>query len=323
MSAIEVIEHLRAPFGYALLRAWVVPARLREILRAADERMSRMLFQTSRLFFAAGDRLAAARDRVPVRPHMPASTWLAYGAVGVMAAILVNDLLGPTPAVSSVKPAPERRPDWIEIVRPHGAFDLQSPALDRLESSYLVRRHGAGGGRKDILAFGDANAPGAFVRVSFYRPGAEGMPQPDPLAAAAALATESGIDAEIQYSSGKLKTKFGALPIVNMRVPGKDGWRNCIAVAGAWHDPRFGLVAWWCNAGPDMVALGEFACVLDRIALMSAGGDDQLAEFFARAELKRNFCDMHSSFFSPAPRLVTNWIDDKRQPQLRGRLRGR
>ena len=323
MSAIEVVEHRHAPRGHGRSRAWTAPARLREILRAAGERLARSLFQTSRLFFAAGDRLAAARDRVPRRPDMPASTWLAYGAVGVMAAILAHDLLGPAPAVSSVTPAPERRPDWIEVARPHGAFDLQSPALDGLESSYLVRRHRTGGGRKDILAFGDANAPGAFVRVSLYRPGAEGMPEPDALEAAAALASESGIAAEIQHSSGKLKTKFGDLPIVNMRVQGKDGWRNCIAVAGAWNDPRFGLVAWWCNAGREMVALGEFACVLDRTALMSAGGDGQLAEFFARAELKRNFCGMQSSFFSPTPRLVNDWISAKRSPPLRGPLHGR
>ena len=310
-----MIEHMRLPLGYALGRAWSALAWLRELARAGAEHLARALFLTLRLFFVCCDRLAAARDRV-----LPGSTLLAYGAVGIMAAILVNGLLGPTLAVSSVTPAPERRPDWIEVARPHGAFALQSSALDGLESSYLVRRHRTGGGRKDILAFGQASAPGAFMRVALYRPGAEGIAEPDPLQAAAALAAEAGIAAEIQYSSGKLKTKFGDLPIVNMRMQGPDGWRNCIAVAGAWSDPRLGLVAWWCNAGREMVALGEFACVLDRTALMSAGGDDQLAEFFARAELKRNFCDMHSSFFSPTPRLVNDWIHAKHGPQLRGRI---
>jgi hypothetical protein len=149
------------------------------------------------------------------------------------------------------------------------------------------------------------------------------MAEPDPLEAVVALASESGIDAELQETSGKLRTKFGDLPAINMRVMGKDGWRNCLAATGAWSDPRFALVAWWCNTGPEIVALGKFACVVDRIALMSAGGDEQLAEFFARAELRRSFCDGQSSFVSPTPRMVTDWIHMKRAPSLRGRLSAR
>ena len=69
-----------------------------------------------------------------------------------------------------------------------------------------------------------------------------------------------------------------------------------------------------------MVALGEFACLLDRLALMSSGNDEQLAEFFARAELRRSFCNLQSSFVSPTPHRPDDWIHAKRKPQLRGRL---
>ncbi|MEX0589465.1 MAG: hypothetical protein WD207_00105, partial [Xanthobacteraceae bacterium] len=121
----------------------------------------------------------------------------------------------------------------------------------------------------------------------------------------------------------KLRTKFGALPIVAMSVKGNDGMRRCIATAAGWHDPRLGLVAWWCNDGPEIVAHGEFACLLDRLALMSAGGDDRLAEFFAQAELKRSTCSSQSSFVSPTPRRPNDWIYAKSRPQLRGRIAGR
>jgi len=222
-----------------------------------------------------------------------------------------------------VPPIFERRPDWIDGTRANGAFALESPALDGLDARYQVRRHRSGGGRKDELTFGSPEKAGPYVRLSFYRPGAEGIAEPDVLEAVTTLATESRINADLQETSGKVRTKFGDLPAVNMRVYVKDGWRNCLAVAGAWSDPRFGLVGWWCNAGPEMVALGEFACLIDRATLMSAGGDDQLAEFFARAELKRNFCNAHGSFVSATPKLVNDWIHAKRHPQLRGRIVGR
>jgi hypothetical protein len=222
-----------------------------------------------------------------------------------------------------VTPEPEKRPDWIEIARAQPSFALETPILSGLAHRYEALRHRTGGGRKDIMTFGNAAAAGPYIRVSLYRPGAEGMAEPDSLEAAANLAAESGIDAELQETSGKVRTKFGDLPAVNMRVWKQGGWRNCVAVSGAWSDPRLGLVAWWCNPGPEMVALGEFACIIDRTALMSAGGDDQLAEFFARAELRRIYCNSQSSFVSPTPRLVNDWITVKQQPALRGRLTAR
>jgi hypothetical protein len=281
------------------------------------------LFQAQRRAFELRDRLAAVRNHVPARHELSGSTQLAYLAVVIMSGILVKELLAPTPAVSSVSPTPDKNPAWIEIARPVGSFALEAAELAGLEHQYNVRRHRTGGGRKDILTFGRPDAGKIYVRLELYRPGNEGMAEPDTLDATAALAAESGINAEIQESSGKLKTKFGLLPIVNMRVEGSHGWRNCIAVSGAWHDPRLGLVAWWCNEGAEMVNLGEFACVLDRTALMSAGGDERLAEFFARAELLRNYCGGQGSVISATPRLNNDWIYAKRGPDLRGRLSAR
>ena len=75
-----------------------------------------------------------------------------------------------------------------------------------------------------------------------------------------------------------------------MTVKSLTGPRYCIATAAAWSDPRLGLTAWWCNEGDELVAHGDFACLLDRLALMGAGGDGRLAEFFAHAELRRRTC---------------------------------
>lgn len=283
----------------------------------------RAFFRMSQAAFALYDVVGSLPDRWAAWRGLPGSTRLAYGAVAILAAILIKDMFAPVSANVSATSVIEKRPDWIEIARAHASFALDASVLEGLEARFIARRHRIGGGRKDELTYGDPVSYGPYVRVSLYRPGAEGMAEPDPLAAVVALASESGINAELQETSGKLRTKFGDLPAINMRVMGKDGWRNCLAATGAWSDPRFGLVAWWCNTGPEIVALGKFACVVDRIALMSAGGDEQLADFFARAELRRSFCDSQSSFVSPTPRMVSDWISTKQTPPLRGRLSAR
>jgi hypothetical protein len=149
------------------------------------------------------------------------------------------------------------------------------------------------------------------------------MAEPDAFEAVVALAARSTIDADLQDTNRKLRTKFGALPLVAMILNGSEGPRRCLATASAWNDPRLGLTAWWCNDGPELVAEGEFACLLDRLALMSAGGDDRLAEFFAQAELRRGSCGSYGSFVSPTPRRHDDWIHARTAPRLRGRLPAR
>ena len=271
-------------------------------------------------FYRARDQLAALRDRMG---DLTASSVIAYISVGIMGAILANDLIAPTPAASSVSPAAAIRPPWIEVTRSQGAFALEFPALEGLQASYIVRRHRDGSGRKDEMSWGGAADSGAYARVALYRPGKEGAVPADPLDAVAAVAAESAIDAELTETESKLVTKFGALALVDMTVKGGEGERACLAAAGSWSDPHFGLIAWWCNTGPEMVAHGQLACFLDRLALMSAGGDERLAEFFAKSELKRSFCGVQRALVNPTPKRVDDWISGKTETKLRGRIAGR
>jgi hypothetical protein len=271
-------------------------------------------------FYRVRDQLAALRDRMG---DLTASRVIAYVSVGIMAAILANDLIAPTPAASSVNPAPVIRSPWIEATRGQGAFALEFPALEGLQVRYVVRRHRDGGGRKDEMSWGGAADPGAYARVALYRPGREAAELSDPLDAVAAVAAESAINAELTETESKLTTKFGALALIDMTVKGGEGERACIAVAGSWSDPYLGLVAWWCNTGPELVARGQLACLLDRLALMSAGGYERLAEFFATAELKRSFCGVQHTLVNPTPKRVDDWISGKAETKLRGRIAGR
>jgi hypothetical protein len=262
-------------------------------------------------------RLAA--DMAPQR--LTLSRALAWISGAFMAAILVQDLLGPTPAISSVE-LPDARPAWIEIANPYGAFALESHALEGLQQSYKVRRHRDSGARQDILTFGTVDGPGAYARVALHRIGDEPLLSTDPLDLAVAIAAGSSIDARLTGPVGELKTKFGTLPIIDMYVWGREGPRACMAVAGAWREPQFNLVAWWCNPGWELVQRGQVACLLDRLMLMSAGGDGKLAEFFARAERTREVCGT-TPILGSTPKRPDDWIFAKAEPKLRGRLGGR
>jgi hypothetical protein len=266
--------------------------------------------------------MAAMRDRVPSRANLPASTLLAYGSVAIMAGMLFSGMMGKR-ETNAVEQAQTNSNPWSEITRMHGAFALEAPQLDGLEQKYTVRRHREGGGRKDYLTFGDASEAGSYIRVALYRPGSEAALELDALEAVTAVAAESSIDADLLETGSRLNTKFGPLSVIEMNVKGRDGQRNCVAVANAWARAHLGLVAWWCNGGPELVAHGQLACVLDRLSLMSAGGDEQLADFFAKAELKRGHCGTQNALVSPTLKHSTDWLSAKPDPKLRGRVAGR
>lgn len=268
--------------------------------------------------------MAALRARMPDATELTASRVLAMFAVVLMTAILIDDFVRPTPALSAAADVGEPRSPWSEVTRASGAFALAYPAIDSLAQLYAVRRHRDGGGRKDLMTWGAPRDEGAYVRFALYRPGREGAALGDPLAAVAALAAESGIDAELAGPMGELDTKFGPLALVDMTLTraGNEP-RTCLAAVGAWDEPRLGLVAWWCNPGPAIVAHGRLACLIERLVLMSAGGDDGLVSFFARAELRRNFCGGAAPLLAAQAKRPDDWILTKSDPKLRGALRGR
>jgi hypothetical protein len=277
-----------------------------------------------RVFRNLRDGLAALSARMPDPTPLTASRVLAMFAVVLMTAILINDFIRPTPAVSAAATEGGARSPWSEVTRGSGAFALAYPAIDNLAQQYAVRRHREGGGRKDLMTWGAPREEGAYVRFALYRPGREGTAPVDPLAAVATLAAESEINAELAGPVGVLDTKFGPLALVDMTLTRMgDEPRTCLAVAGAWDNPRLGLVAWWCNPGPAMVAYGRLACLVERLVLMSAGGDGGLVSFFARAELKRNFCGATAPLLTAQAKRPDDWILAKSDPKLRGALRGR
>jgi hypothetical protein len=95
---------------------------------------------------------------------------LAYiGAVAVIAAAAAK-VFGVPGVEASVDHA--ARPDWIAVERPHRAFVLLLPEFpNEPEPSYAMHRHASGGGRKDILSWGEPESPGSRLLIEIYRPG--------------------------------------------------------------------------------------------------------------------------------------------------------
>ena len=90
------------------------------------------------------------------------------GGLGVLA-ILAASLFRPPASVAAVKPAPP--PEWVNVERPHPAFELQMPELASVTTDYAILRRSADGTRKDQLTWGTAGGSGPFVMVEIYRPG--------------------------------------------------------------------------------------------------------------------------------------------------------
>lgn len=259
------------------------------------------------------------------RKRLTFSRALAAVSAATLLAIIAMDLVSPSPAKSSASDEPQPRSAWLEIPRTSGAFDLASPLLAGIEQNHLTRRHRTGQGRKDIITFGAAaDAAVPFVRVSIYRPGSEGPVSIDPVEAVAAEALDARIDAELKGPAGEVVTKFGGLTTIDMQLKTANSARNCLAASGKFDAPGLGLVIWYCNPGEEIVAVGQLACLLDRLSLVTSGRDEKLIDFFAKAELNRSFCDARNTLLGNAPRATApDWLDAKTGPVLRGKFSAR
>jgi hypothetical protein len=236
-----------------------------------------------------------------------------YACVLAAFVLIGMELFARTPGAMVAQPT---APDWIDVIKPIPAFALSIPELSS-EPQYAIRRHATGGGRRDIIAFGDAAAQEATATVEIYRPGAE-ADQPG----------ESVSLPELRLSVPvvwrMIDTKFGLAAIEPFTdrgaqsAQGAQGERACLRVTRAFEDPRLVITAQFCNPGLELVDRHMVACALDRLTLISAASDPKLTALFARAELKRNFCGQTSVFLAATPRR-TDWIEAPRDPKLRGR----
>lgn len=199
-------------------------------------------------------------------------------------------------------------PDWIEVNKPFRAFALAIPQFDA--PRYTIWRQANGGGRKDILTFGEPGGASAVVEIQ--RPGADAdAGDPDDI-----TASISELRLSQPVAPRTIETKFGAVAVEAFKDDAPTGVRSCLRFARGFDEPRLELSGWFCNAGPELIDRGVLACALDHLALLAAGGEPKLAAFFAHAELKRSFCGQPNVFLAATPKRM-DWIEAARDPKLR------
>jgi hypothetical protein len=223
---------------------------------------------------------------------------LAYMGGLTVLSIAVASFFRPSDLVASTPQLPPR-PQWVEVERPHPAFDLTLPETGGSLSHYAILRREADDGRKDVLTFGEPKGAGIYASVEIYRPGG-----PEPFIDAPSEIAARIVDLQVTDDvkpAGTLGGKFGSVGLVDFAIAGEIRPRRCLGFARAFDDPAMQIAGWYCNASDEPVSRPMLACALDRLSMISAGGDAKVAELFAHAEVKRTFCGQRNPILAATP----------------------
>jgi hypothetical protein len=217
------------------------------------------------------------------------------GGIGALS-FLVAHLLQPPSVEAAVEPAP--RPEWLTVAKPYPAFLLSLPEFGE-EPRYAIQRHVSGGGRKDIMTFGEPGRSLRYVMVEIYRPGRELDRFADPASEIAARAGNLGPAGAVRAAL-PIDTKFGSVSTVEFAV-GQFGVGHCIGFVHVDGDPALQIAGISCSMN-SLVNRSAVACTLDRLSLMSAGSDPDIAKYFAQAEIRRTFCGQRDPLLYATPK---------------------
>lgn len=240
---------------------------------------------------------------------------LAYLCGIAALALLTAEVFRSGPVVAAIEPAPKS--EWIDVTRPHAAFELINPDVSDYEANYAIRRHNLGGGRKDSLTWGEPGRSARYVMIEIYRPGGEIERFDDPANEIAARAGELGPAGAVKGSL-PIDTKFGRAAAVEFTI-GRFGIGHCIGFVHRFDAPRLQIAGISCSMD-SIVDRGTIACSLDRLTLLSSGNDIKVAELFARAEVNRTFCGQRDPLLAATPKRPHAGANPFK---LRGRLSAR
>ena len=218
--------------------------------------------------------------------------------------------------MAAVESAPHT--DWVNIDRPRPAFELQMPEWASTNVNYFILRRARDGSRKDVLTFGDPAANGPYVVFEIYRPGSAGehfIDAPSEIAARIVAFTvtddvKAGGPTRQQirhHVAGRFRHRVGQPFGAPGRRPRQRRSDRTLTVAplsrlrpavrGAVH----ATLRMVLQPGEEVVDRAMLACALDRLTMLTAGGDPALAMLFANAEVKRTFCGQRSPILAATP----------------------
>ena len=229
--------------------------------------------------------------------------------VGALALIASDLLSGAATGMVEAAVPLRSRDAWTAAVRPQPAFAAPVADFSNLSESYEILRHPEGG-RKDILRWSATPDQAPLSQIELYRPGDE-LTAFGPVAAEIAARIASGRAGAIQ-AAGVIETKFGAVALVGFPSHAGGSVQPCIGFAHSFQTPRLLISGWSCHGDTPQMQRQAVACALDRLTMLSAGNNPDMAELFARTELKRAGCSAGTA--------ASDWVTATHEPTLRGRL---
>jgi len=243
---------------------------------------------------------------------------LAYlGGLAILATVAAS-LFQTHAVIAAIDPAPPR-PKWIEVERPRPAFEGLIPELGGGATRYAILRRDLDGARKDVLSWGEAGGSEPYAMIEVYRAGSAPERFIDAASEIAARLVDLRVTDDVK-AAGSIDSKFGTVPLVDFAVATAGRERRCLGFARALDATAVQIAGWYCSAADEVVNRSSLSCALDRLSIISAGGDSSLGELFAAAELKRTFCGQRSPILAATPerreRLTANGAT-----KLRGRIR--
>lgn len=266
-----------------------------------------------------GPRLVPSRRKSPLKAVATVamaclSLLVLWFGVGVLAAARPDD-----PPLRMTRFDPLSPPQWIDIVRPFETYSLDVPELARDEKIYRARRNREGGGRQDILGFGQLRGKEPFLSLMVYRIGNEAVPEVSFYVdlARRAAATDFSIRRSLQPQVAP--TRFGPFEVADLDLVEKGGPATaCLGFRSIAADAPIKLSGFACGTPDKPLSRAALLCFIERLDLNSAAEDPALVRFFAASELKRN-PTCAGVALGPKP-VHPTWGDQAdAQPQLRSK----
>lgn len=183
---------------------------------------------------------------------------------------------------------------WLRIEQPLALFRLSWPELDGVPQRYEAARHPAGGGRDDVIAFGEFANPSMQLRLSVYRTGSEAPAPGTFFVDLVRRAGESGLAVMRSAIALPVATKFGPMEAADVLLSGQGQERACLAFRLISTAPGLRLSGWLCGTAERPADRAALACLADRLDLVGAREDRELAAYFGKAELQRGRACMAS-----------------------------
>ncbi len=214
---------------------------------------------------------------------------LVGGLIGVLlVATLLSALEDSAPAPEPAKPAPVGT--WMDVTRPFAMFAYESQEFAPAPVAYAMRRHTTGGGREDILSAGNFAGDGAWLRLTVHQVGEEGAADKSLFVEIARRAGEAGLALDNLSNAAPLPTRFGVAEWADAKLASSDGARreNCVAFRFGETKPALRVSGLACGPAAQPYNRSKLSCLVGRLDLAAAGGDDELQKFFARSELARD-----------------------------------